>query len=97
MSATVTSKGQITIPADIRTAFHIAPGDQIVFFTRMDGALGARVRKKKAGAAYGLLKAYGEELSNSALRQAVGEAVAEGVKSQIAGAGPKKPKRNAAS
>lgn len=30
-TATVTSKGQITIPAAIRSALHIGPGDRVEF------------------------------------------------------------------
>lgn len=31
-TATVTSKGQVTIPKSIRDAFNIKPGDRIEFF-----------------------------------------------------------------
>jgi AbrB family looped-hinge helix DNA binding protein len=37
--ATVTSKGQVTIPADIRADFEIKAGDQIVFFKKLGGEL----------------------------------------------------------
>ena len=30
-TATVTSKGQITIPADVRQALHVKPGDRVEF------------------------------------------------------------------
>ncbi len=32
-AATVTSKGQITIPADIRSAHGLEPGHKLIFFT----------------------------------------------------------------
>ncbi len=32
MLSTVTTKGQVTIPADIRTRFHIQPNDRVDFF-----------------------------------------------------------------
>jgi AbrB family looped-hinge helix DNA binding protein len=35
----VTSKGQVTIPADIRADFEIKTGDQIVFFKKLGGEL----------------------------------------------------------
>jgi AbrB family looped-hinge helix DNA binding protein len=35
--AAVTSKGQITIPAEVRKAMHIAPGDRVVFTVLADG------------------------------------------------------------
>lgn len=38
-TATMTSKGQITIPKSIRDAFHINPGDRIEFFIDQSGRL----------------------------------------------------------
>ncbi|PIU72963.1 AbrB family transcriptional regulator [Candidatus Shapirobacteria bacterium CG06_land_8_20_14_3_00_40_12] len=35
LTSTVTSKGQITIPRQIRKTAHIKPGDQIFFRTRV--------------------------------------------------------------
>ena len=32
MLSTVTTKGQVTIPAEIRTRFHIQPNDRVDFF-----------------------------------------------------------------
>lgn len=43
-SATVTSKGQITLPASLRKVLEIQPGDEMVFFTTLDGRLSFRVR-----------------------------------------------------
>lgn len=76
--ARVTSKNQITIPADVREAFRVAPGDELVFFLKLDGGLGVRVRKMKIGAGRGAL-ADPTPLTDEVLRDAVGEAVAEGV------------------
>ncbi len=45
-SATVTSKGQITLPASLRAEMGIAVGDEIVFFTTLDGRPTYRVRRK---------------------------------------------------
>ena len=76
--ARVTSKNQITIPADVREAFQVAPGDELVFFPKLDGGLGVRVRKRRVGAGFGVLS-DGERLGDDEMREAVGEAVAEGV------------------
>lgn len=53
--ATVTSKGQVTIPADIRADFEIKAGDQIVFFKKLGGELGVHIRRPKAGSGRGIL------------------------------------------
>ena len=39
MQATMTSKGQITIPKPIRDRLHLEPGDRIDFFVEEDGGL----------------------------------------------------------
>lgn len=35
--ATMTTKGQITIPADVRKALNLIAGDKVVFITRESG------------------------------------------------------------
>lgn len=41
--AKITSKGQTTIPADIREALHVGPGDLLAWEVEADGV--ARVRR----------------------------------------------------
>jgi antitoxin PrlF len=43
-SATVTSKGQITIPAEIRRVFNISPGDEVIFSDMGNGQVAFRPR-----------------------------------------------------
>lgn len=44
--AKITAKGQTTIPQDVRTALHVAPGDLIAWEVRADGT--ATVRRVQA-------------------------------------------------
>ena len=44
--ATVTSKGQTTIPKDIRAAANIKPGDRIHFTVLADGTIIVRVKNR---------------------------------------------------
>ena len=75
-TATVTSKGQITIPADIRETFNLVPGDQIVFFKRLDGSLGVRIRRPRVGAGRGVTSSD-MPLSVEDMNRGIGEAVAQ--------------------
>ena len=42
MHATITSKGQVTIPKPIRDRLHLEPGDRIDFIVEEDGGLRVR-------------------------------------------------------
>jgi AbrB family looped-hinge helix DNA binding protein len=44
--ATITSKGQITIPADIRAALKLTAGKRVVFTRLADGTMIMRVKKR---------------------------------------------------
>lgn len=76
-SATVTSKGQVTIPAAIRDKLGIEPGHKLVFFIRPDGQLGVRVSKPKVGSGRGILKELGVELPEGDIDEHIEEAIAQ--------------------
>jgi AbrB family looped-hinge helix DNA binding protein len=76
--ATITSKGQITIPAEIRASFDLKPGDQLVFFTSLTGDLAVRVARPRRGAGRGKLRELGvAEHAIELSRAAIGDAAAE--------------------
>ena len=54
--ATVTPKGQITIPADIRKALGLAAGDRVVFTQLDDGTTLLRAKRRSILELEGLLK-----------------------------------------
>lgn len=54
--ATVTSKGQITIPADIRKALGLDAGERVVFTQLDDGAMVMRAKSRSIVELKGLLK-----------------------------------------
>ncbi len=54
--ATMTSKGQITIPADIRSALGLAAGERVVFTQLGDGATVIRAKTRSITQVKGLLK-----------------------------------------
>jgi AbrB family looped-hinge helix DNA binding protein len=54
--ATITSKGQTTIPKDIRDCLGLQPQDQIQFTLIADETVILRVKKRSIKELYGLLK-----------------------------------------
>jgi AbrB family looped-hinge helix DNA binding protein len=53
--ATMTSKGQTTIPKDIREAMGLKPKDQVSFTLMPDGAVIMRAKTRSIGELYGAL------------------------------------------
>lgn len=54
--ATLTSKGQITIPADIRKALGLSTGERVVFTQLDDGTTVMRAKTRSIAELKGLLK-----------------------------------------
>ena len=54
--ATLTSKGQITIPADIRKSMAISPKDRLTFTPMPDGTVVMRAKNKSLLSLKGMLK-----------------------------------------
>lgn len=54
--ATLTSKGQITIPANIRKSMSISPKDRLTFTPMPDGTVVMRAKTKSIKALKGMLK-----------------------------------------
>ncbi len=77
--ATVTSKGQLTIPADVRQEFGIEPGHRVIFYKQLDGSLGISLIKLKKGSGMGILSRYADQALMGNIDEAIGESVAEGV------------------
>ncbi len=55
--ATVTSKGQVTIPADIRRALGLSTGERVIFTRLDDGTTVMRAKTRSVLELKGLLKA----------------------------------------
>ncbi len=54
--ATITSKGQITIPADVRKAMGLSSGERVVFTRLDDGSTVMRAKTRSVLELKGLLK-----------------------------------------
>jgi AbrB family looped-hinge helix DNA binding protein len=55
IEAKVTSKGQVTLPVELRDRLGITPGDHIVFVEQPDGSYALRVRSGTLASLRGLL------------------------------------------
>ncbi|NKB76991.1 MAG: AbrB/MazE/SpoVT family DNA-binding domain-containing protein [Gammaproteobacteria bacterium] len=76
ITATITSKGQITIPKDIRLQLDLHAGDKISFIESEDGSINLVPIKKPLSALKGLVtkpkKAVSIEDMNNAVKRKAG-------------------------
>jgi AbrB family looped-hinge helix DNA binding protein len=71
--STVTRKGRVTIPADVRKALGIEPGDDLLFDVAPDQTVSLRVIKRQRLAdLYGALRATRPFAGKEAIREQVG-------------------------
>ena len=57
-TATVTSKGQVTIPKDVRESLNVSTGDAVDFLVRDDGVVELRRRPAMAECLFGRFSRY---------------------------------------
>jgi AbrB family looped-hinge helix DNA binding protein len=74
--ATVTSKGQMTLPKDVRDDLHIKPGDQVIIEKR-NGEYVLRPRRSALALLAELPRYKGRPLSVEEMDEAIAEEVAE--------------------
>jgi AbrB family looped-hinge helix DNA binding protein len=59
-TATLTSKGQVTIPKEVREALAVEAGDLLDFLRERDGSFRVEARKIHVGALAGILRRKGQ-------------------------------------
>jgi antitoxin PrlF len=59
--STLTSKGQTTIPKDIRERLHMKPGDRMTFTVMPDGTVLLRIKNKSVMSLAGSLRRKGQK------------------------------------
>ena len=75
-TATVSDKGQVTLPKQLREQLGIRAGTRLAFRVDADGSLRVQVLPKGADALFGLLASPGEAVRSLAeMDEAVGAAV----------------------
>ncbi len=61
MTATLTSKGQTTIPKEIRDRLGMKPGDRMAFTLMADGTMLVRVKRRSVAEIAGMLHKKGRK------------------------------------
>ena len=74
--ATVTSKGQITIPVQVRKALGLEAGDRLMFELRDDGLRVRALHRRKASELRGTVRSETRYVSREAERAAAADALA---------------------
>jgi len=72
-STTVTSKGQVTIPKDIRDALGVKAGDRVLFLQRPDGRVVVEAETIDARSLRGMLKHRGEPVTIEQMEESIVE------------------------
>lgn len=75
--ATMSSKGQVTIPKDVREVLGIGVGDRVSFLVRDDGVVELRPETVDLRGLYGSLKRQGRAISVEEMNEGIAEAVVE--------------------
>jgi antitoxin PrlF len=79
MKAVVTSKGQITIPIAIRTAFKIVPGSKLDFQVDEEGSLQVSLLNQEVSQLKGIVKTRKKKpVSLEEMKEAIKEASKKG-------------------
>ena len=76
--ATVTSKGQITVPKTVRDDLGLAPGSQVVFARDSDGGYRIERQARPVARLAGALRYEGPAKTLDEMDQGVAQAAAEG-------------------
>lgn len=82
-TATVTSKGQVTIPAETRKRLRLVAGSKIDFVQNAAGETVVRAKTGDIRALRGILKYDGPPVSIEEMNEAIGRAVVESFERSI--------------
>ena len=69
--ATMTTKGQITVPKEIRDALRLKPGDRLEFRLEADGSVRVIPARLRLASLIGILKPKGIHLTIEEIGQAI--------------------------
>lgn len=75
--ATLTSKGQVTIPKDVREALGLEPGDRLSFEVREDGIVEVRAETVDLMTLFGSVKPRKRGVTVEQMKRDIGEAASK--------------------
>ena len=81
--ATLSSKGQVTIPKEVRDALRIDSGDRLSFLVRDDGVVELRPETVDLKDLYGMLKVDGKPVTVEELNEDIARAAVESFEDSI--------------
>jgi antitoxin PrlF len=73
MIATITSKGQVTLPKTIRKKLHLNAGDRLDFFIRDDGHIEAVPKKSSMKELKAMIPPPKKNITNEDMKKAITE------------------------
>lgn len=76
-TSTMTSKGQTTIPADIRAILHVGTGDQLIYVPQGDRKVLIMSKTRDVRELYGCLPKPKRAFTIEEIEEGIGEAIAE--------------------
>lgn len=75
--ARLTSKGQLTLPVEIRRRYGLDTGDEVEFIAEEKGTYLVPVKRRKLSELYGILPAKGRPLTMARAREIAAKKLAE--------------------
>ncbi len=76
-TATVTSKGQITLPKEIRDALSVHPGDRVMFWRNAQGQVVVEAETRSLMSLKGVLKGKRKGVTVEEMNEAIAQGVAD--------------------
>jgi antitoxin PrlF len=76
-TATMTTKGQVTIPKEIRDALHLQPGDRVDFVLLRDGTALLRPRTGRLEDLFGMIKYDGPPVTTEQMDEGIARHLSE--------------------
>jgi AbrB family looped-hinge helix DNA binding protein len=81
--ATLTSKGQITIPKEVREVLHVDTGDRVQFLVREDGVVELRPQTVDLRDLYGLLAKPRRPVTVEDMNAAIGDVIVDSFRKSV--------------